>query len=134
MFRIALCLALLSAMPLSAFAQATIVPAPPYYAMQPTSRLIPSARSPVQQQILEDYRTQLQQTQRNLLRHNPSGLDAAQIEVGRQLNAIGPGAVPPAPAAMPPPASFNPAPFAGGSALPAPPFDAAPTPAAGTPR
>lgn len=103
MFRIALCLALLSAMPLVALAQATVVPAPPYYAMQPTSPLTPSARSPVQQQILENYRTQLQQTERDLLLRNPSGLAPAQIEVGRQLNAIGPGAVPVAPAAMPPP-------------------------------
>lgn len=63
---IALCLALLPAVPLPALAQATVMPAPPYYAMEPTNPLTPSARNPVQQQILENDRTQLQQTQRDL--------------------------------------------------------------------
>ena len=131
---IALCLALLPAVPLPALAQATVAPAPPYYAMEPTNPLTPSARNPVQQQILENYRTQLQQTQRDLLLQNPSGLGSAQLEVGRRLNALGPGAVPATPAAPPPSAIFHPTPFAGGNWLPAPPFDAAPPPIAGVPQ
>jgi hypothetical protein len=134
MFRIALCLALLSAMPLVALGQATIVPAPPYYAMEPINPLTPTARSPVQQQILESYRSQLQQTQRDLLLRNPSGLGASQLDVNRQLDALGVGAIPLALVPSAPPASFNPAPFAGGNVLPMPPFNAAPPPAAGAPR
>jgi hypothetical protein len=133
MWCIALVIACLLA-PLPVLAQATVVPTPPYYAMEPTTPLTPSARSPVQQQILENYRTQLLTTQRDLLLQNPSGLGAAQLDVGRQVNVLGPGAIASPPAAVAPAPSFNPAPFAGTSALPAPPFDAAPLPSAGAPR
>src|SRR5438067_9258136 len=68
--------------PLRASAQTGIVPAPPYYAMSPGI----SPASPVQQQVLENYRIQLQQTQREMLQQNPSGLGREQIEVTHQLN------------------------------------------------
>jgi hypothetical protein len=133
MWRIALTIAPLL-VPLPALAQATVVPAPPYYAMEPTMPLTPSARSPVQQQILENYRTQLQAIARDLLQQNPSGLGAAQLAIGRRLNAIGPGAIAAPPAAAVAAPAFSPTPFAGGSALPSPPFDAAPVPSAAAPR
>lgn len=118
-----------------AFAQTTIAPAPPYYAMDPSQPLAPTAQNPVQQQILQNYRAQLQATQRDLLQQNPSGLGRAQLGVTQQLNSLNLPSNPPAPAAgfgsSAPPAAFNPAPFAGIGTAPAPPYDAAPSPAAG---
>jgi hypothetical protein len=107
-------------------ARAQILPAPPYYATQPTMPLTPYANNPVEQQILQNYRTQLQQTQREMLQQNPSGLGRDQIEVGRQLNAYGSLFQPPpaAPAAPAPSPGFNPAPFSP-SGVVSPPFNAA---------
>jgi hypothetical protein len=106
-------------------AQSPIVPAPPYYAMNPAQPLTPSANNPLQQQILEDYRSQLLQTQREQMQLNPSGAAAAQLQVGRQLNGFGPGydrSSPPAPAISAPAPStmFNLAPL---SSSDAPPLD-----------
>ena len=96
--------------PPGSFGQA---PAPPYYAMDPTMPLSPRAAGPVQQQILENYRTQLLQTQREGLQQNPSGVGRDQLEISRQLNAFGgPAATAPTPA----------------STVPSPPFNAAPRP------
>ena len=88
-----------------ASAQTSIVPAPPSYATTPGVSALP----PVQQQIQENYRSQLQQTQREMLQQNPSGLGRQQIEVDRQLNTF--NAVPPSSytAAPPPAASRAPA-------------------------
>jgi hypothetical protein len=133
MCRIVLCLVPLLAAPLPILAQ-TAAPAPPYYAMEPTTPLTPTARSLVQQQILENYRARLQQAQRDLQLQNPAGFSQSQLEVSRQLNAFGPGAIPLAPAAPAPAPGFNPAPFAATSAVPLPPFAAAPPPSAGMPR
>jgi len=89
--------------PVGATAQTGIVPAPPYYAMSPGS----SPANPVQQQVLENYRIQLQQTQREMLQQNPSGLGREQIEVTRQLNLYNAAppmtftAAPPAPTRVP---------------------------------
>jgi hypothetical protein len=82
-------------------AQAQTVPTPPYYAMDPQSPMTPATNSPVQQQILENYRTQLQQVQRSLLRQDPSGTSRAQIEINRQLNGLNTASppLPPAPSA-----------------------------------
>ena len=106
-------------------ALAQILPAPPYYATQPSMPLTPYANSPVQQQILQNYRTQLQQTQRELQQQSPSGLGRDQIEINRQLNAYNPYLQPPPVAAVPPASpNFNPAPFSPSGTL-APPFNAA---------
>jgi hypothetical protein len=80
-------------------------PATPYYALDPTSPLSPRAASPVQQQLLENYRTQLLQAQRDSLQQNPSGLDRDQLQIGNQLNSFnGPATmVPPSIAASTPP-------------------------------
>jgi hypothetical protein len=81
-----------------------IPPAPPYYAMDPTSPLTPRAASPVQQQMLENYRTQLLQAQRDSLQQNPSGLGPNQLQIGNQLNAFGgPATMVPATVAPPTP-------------------------------
>lgn len=110
----------------TAAAQTPVVPAPPYYAMSPNGS---PTGGPVQQQVLENYRTQLLQTQREMLRQNPSGFGPDQRDVNRRLNAIGPGAIaaPPASGASMPP-SFDPVPFGASSVLPQPPFNAAPRP------
>ncbi|HTV89072.1 MAG TPA: hypothetical protein VME41_08660 [Stellaceae bacterium] len=135
MWRIALSVALLPAALPPAFARmATVVPPTPYYAMEPTRPLTPTARSPVQQQILENYRIQLLEAQHDLSLQAPSGLGPARLQVNRQLNAMGPGAIPLSPAAAAPAPSFNPTPFAAAGALPAAPFDAAPAPVASVPR
>jgi hypothetical protein len=67
-----------------------LVPNRPYYATNPNQPLAPSPQNPAQQQVLENYRTQLLQTEREMLQQNPSGLSRGQIEVGRQLNTYYP--------------------------------------------
>jgi hypothetical protein len=42
--------------------------------------------SPVQQQMREDYRTQLQGAQRDFQQSNPSDLSREQQQIGQQLN------------------------------------------------
>lgn len=91
-----------------------VPPATPYYAMDPTSPLAPRAASPVQQQMLENYRTQLLQSQRDSLQQNPSGLARDQVQLGNQLNNFnGPAAItPPAmPMPMPPFSGIPPGPL-----------------------
>jgi hypothetical protein len=81
-----------------------VPPATPYYAMDPTSPLSPRAASPVQQQMLENYRSQLLQAQRDSLQQNPSGLGRDQLQLGNQLNSFN------GPAMMTPPSLATPAP------------------------
>src|SRR5436309_5619525 len=75
-----------------------LVPNRPYYATNPNQPLAPSPQNPAQQQVLENYRTQLLQTQREMLQQNPSGLSRDQVEVGRQLNTYYPSYNPATPA------------------------------------
>jgi hypothetical protein len=89
-FRQALLIVMAIATPSMAFAQG-LLPNPPFYATNPNQPFAPSPQSPVQQQVLENYRTQLLQTQREMLQQNPSGLSRDQIEVNRQVNAFTPG-------------------------------------------
>jgi hypothetical protein len=93
--------ALLVAAPVAALAQFVVVPAPPNYAMSP-----PVSDSPLQQQILRNYRSDLLQTQRELAVQNPSGLSREQLDVTRQLNAVNSALIP----ASPLPAPTSPAP------------------------
>src|SRR5579862_7329934 len=102
-------------------AAAQVAPAVPYYAMDPQMPLTPHADNPVQQQILQNYRSQLLQTQREMSLQNPGGLSHDQIEINRQLNAFGAGA-----AAAPTPPTAPPMPNFG--TVPSPPFNAAPRP------
>jgi hypothetical protein len=106
-----LILALVAASPAQiARAQTPIVPAVPYYAMDPHSPLTPHADSPLQQQQIANYHSQLLQTQRQLSLQNPAGTNPTQLEVGRQLNSLAApspaplgGTVAPAPGGMPSP-------------------------------
>ncbi len=76
--------ALLAAAGLAAArAQPVAVPAPPGYAINP-----PVTDSPLQQQILRNYRSDLQQTQRELAVRNPSGASREQVDVMHQLNTV----------------------------------------------
>jgi hypothetical protein len=61
-------------------------PAAAQLALNPSLSLAAPATSPVQQQIRENYRTLLQQEQRQLLQQNPSGLSRDQIDIQHQLN------------------------------------------------
>ncbi len=102
-----------------ALAQGTVLPAPPYYATNPNQPLSPAPQSPVQQQIIENYRTQLLQAQREMTTQNPSGLSPQQREIGRQLNTFAPGYNPANPSWSPAaPPTYNPAPL--------PPYDLPP--------
>ncbi len=123
MFRVLLLVIAVAAGPVAASAQTGILPSPPYYAMSPGSSPSPSGPSPVQQQVLENYRIQLQQTQREMLQQNPSGLGRDQIEVTRQLNLY--NAAPPNSYTAAPPPAANRAPPATYYAAP-PVFDAPP--------
>jgi hypothetical protein len=110
MGRLAFCIvALLAAVaPLAARAQFVPVPATPGYAMNP-----PVSDSPLQQQILWNYRSDLQQTQRELAVRNPSGLSREQLDVTHQLNTVNPPLNP-----VPPPMTAPVTPL--GAPMPAP--------------
>jgi len=62
------------------------LPAAAQPALNPNLSLSAPATAPVQQQMRESYRTQLQQEQRELLQQNPSGLGRDQIEIQHQLD------------------------------------------------
>ena len=100
--------AILVALPEIALAQSP--PAPPYYAMDPHAPLTPSGNSPLQQQIIENYRTQLLQSQRTLQQQNPAGTSPTQLDINHQLSQYNsaPAALPGPPAAPAPPLT-NPA-------------------------
>lgn len=107
MGRLVFCLvALLAAAPVAAHAQFVPMPAPPNYAMNP-----PVSDSPLQQQILRNYRSDLQQTQRDLALRNPSGLSREQLDVTRQLNAVNSALHPVPPSPVTAPGAPEPAPF-----------------------
>ena len=81
-------------------AQSVAVPAQPGYAMNP-----PAADSPLQQQILRNYRSDLQQAQRELAARNPSGLSREQLDVTHRLNAVNSALNPVPPPTMTPAAA-----------------------------
>jgi hypothetical protein len=89
---------------ISGAASGQVPPATPYYAMDPRAPLSPRAASPVQQQVLENYRTQLLQAQRDSLQQSPPGLGRDQLQLGAQLNGFG------GPATMVPPTAIAPTP------------------------
>ncbi len=103
---LSLAVVLLAAAVVPGRAQA-VAPSPPYHAMDPRSPLTPYAQSPVQQQVIENYRAQLQAVQREQLQQNPSGISRNQLDTSRQLNAFGPGF-----GTAPPPLNTTPPPYA----------------------
>ncbi len=62
------------------------LPAAAQPALNPNMSLSSPATAPVQQQMRENYRSLLQQEQRDLLRQNPSGLGRDQIDIQHELN------------------------------------------------
>ncbi len=75
-----------SAPPLGAAERARVVPVHALHIVNPSLKLAPRADSPLEQQIQQNYRTQLLQAQRELLQYNPSGLGRAQIAIGHLLD------------------------------------------------
>ena len=61
----------------------------PHIANTGTSLSAP-ATSPLQQQMQQDYATQLRSTQQELLMQNPSGLTRPEENISRQLNGYAP--------------------------------------------
>lgn len=61
-------------------------PMPDLRAINPSLSLSARPTSPVQQQIQQDYRSNLLGTQRDLLQSNPSGLSREQIAIGHHLD------------------------------------------------
>ena len=56
------------------------------HAINPSQSLSSPATSPVQQQIQQDYHSDLLGAQRDLSQSNPSGLGREQIAIGHMLN------------------------------------------------
>jgi hypothetical protein len=71
-------------------AQERLLMAPQLHSFNPSMSLSAPTNSPVQQQMREDYATQLMGAQRELLQQNPSGLGRQQLEIGRELNGYTP--------------------------------------------
>lgn len=107
MRRIVCCIVALlaTAAPVAARAQLVPVPAAPGFATNPVSD------SPLQQQILRNYRSDLQQTQRELAMRNPSGLSREQIDLTHQLNAVNSALHPMPPSPLTPPGAPDSVPF-----------------------
>ncbi|HEX6442546.1 MAG TPA: hypothetical protein VF007_10190 [Stellaceae bacterium] len=65
---------------------AAVLPAAAQPALNPNMSLSAPASAPVQQQMRENYRSQLQQERRELMQQSPSGLSRDQIEIQHQLD------------------------------------------------
>jgi hypothetical protein len=62
-------------------------PPPQLHAVNPSLSLSGPTSSPLQQQMREDYHTNLMGAQRELLQQNPSGLGRQEQTIGRELNS-----------------------------------------------
>jgi hypothetical protein len=58
------------------------------HALNPSISLSAPATSPLQQQMQQDYASQLMATQRDLLQQNPSGTTRQELAIGNQLNSF----------------------------------------------
>ena len=66
------------------------VPHVPMHAIHPNISLSAPTTSPLQQQMQNDYATQLMQSQRALLQQNPSGTSRQELTIGHELNGFTP--------------------------------------------
>jgi len=82
-------LAVLAATPAAA-QQSITARTQPLHAMNPSLSLSAPATSPLQQQMQDDYATQLRGVQQNLLQQNPSGLTRPELGVSRALTGFTP--------------------------------------------
>jgi hypothetical protein len=62
-------------------------PPPQLHAVNPSLSLSGPTSSPLQQQMREDYHTNLMGAQRELLQQNASGLGRQEQTIGRELNS-----------------------------------------------
>jgi hypothetical protein len=62
----------------------------PTYGINPNLSLSAPATSPLQQQMRDDYATQLMQSQRDLLQQNPSGTTRQELTIGHELDGYTP--------------------------------------------
>ena len=60
------------------------------HAINPSLSLSAPTSNPLQEQMREDYATELQGAQRELLQQNPSGLGRQEQAIGRELNGYTP--------------------------------------------
>ncbi len=70
--------------------QRSTVPTPVPHIVNPGVSLSAPATSPLQQQMQDDYATQLMQAQHDLLVQNPSGLTRPEMSISRALNGFTP--------------------------------------------
>ena len=66
------------------------VTTPPPHIINPSSPLSAPATSPLQQQMQDDYATQLRSAQHDLLLQNPSGTTRPEMGLSRALNGFTP--------------------------------------------
>jgi hypothetical protein len=81
--------AALAATPVAAQQRGTVATLPPHI-VNPSLSLSAPATSPLQQQMQDDYATQLMGAQRNLLLQNPSGATRAERNIGHALDGFTP--------------------------------------------
>jgi hypothetical protein len=62
----------------------------PIYGLNRSLSLSAPATSPLQEQMRDDYATQLMQSQSDLLQQNPSGTTRQELSVGHELNGFTP--------------------------------------------
>src|SRR3954468_7378086 len=81
--------AVLAATPVAAQQRGTV--SVPHMVTPPGSVSLSTPQSsPLQQQMQDNYATQLRQTQRDLLQQNPSGVTRPEVAIGHQLNGFTP--------------------------------------------
>ena len=79
----------LAATPVAAQQRSTAIAQPPHI-VNPSMSLSAPATSPLQQQMQDDYATQLRGAQQNLLQQNPSGATRAERNIGHALDGFTP--------------------------------------------
>ena len=79
----------LAATPVAA-QQREVGPMPRLDTVNPSMSLSAPTNSPLQEQMRQDYATQLMGSQRELLQQNPSGLGRQEQAIGRELNGYTP--------------------------------------------
>lgn len=62
----------------------------PVYGLNRSLSLSAPATSPLQEQMRDDYATQLMQSQQDLLQQNPSGTTRQELAIGHELNGYTP--------------------------------------------
>ena len=82
-------LACLAAAPVAA-QQSGTAPHMQLHAVNPSMSLSAPTNTPLQEQMRQDYATELMGAQRELLQQNPSGLGRQEQAIGRELNGYTP--------------------------------------------